>query len=139
MNEDYPISVPEPKLTILSGTPEKCGICGIDFTKRTLELHHSSYDENEAHYICSDCHSKVHHKDGYFDELNPDKTRKESHGFILDRADYASQTHLKPEYYYLLQEASEISGVRDGTLITVLVHRILKKHNGDVMKAINNV
>jgi len=52
-----------------------CPVCdSYQFEERT-ELHHTSYDPEEVMRVCHDCHTKIHHEDGFRDDLLPDMKR----------------------------------------------------------------
>ena len=40
--------------------------------------HHTSYNPENLMWVCKDCHMKIHHEDGFRDDLLPDMTRTEA-------------------------------------------------------------
>ena len=57
----------------------ECYICERDntvFPELQLQEHHTSYNPERTVLLCSQCHGSVHHKDGFFDELAPDRSRE---------------------------------------------------------------
>jgi len=65
------------ELTIPYHEIYRCSLCG--YIGQGFSLHHTKYRAPETVCIvCSDCHSKIHHKDGYYDELEPDTKRSEA-------------------------------------------------------------
>lgn len=139
MTKNQCINVPEPKLSITCGSPIECGVCGTDFTKSLIQLHHISYSDNVAAYVCQQCHNRIHSKQGFMDDMKPEEKSQNALGKIYKRADYSVHTHLRPKHYYLVKCASEKTDITEGTLIAGLVNKILSKHNGDILEAINAV
>lgn len=50
----------------------ECMVCGSSYDRDYMEGHHTSYDPEERVLVCRDCHNKIHHKDGFRDDLIPD-------------------------------------------------------------------
>lgn len=48
-----------------------CFICGVSDTVS----HHTSYEPEVTIEVCSRCHGKIHRKEGFYDELAPDRKR----------------------------------------------------------------
>jgi len=62
---------------------DKCPLCGkIGFKKYYRDKppgfidHHTSYEPEKTMLVCETCHGKIHQKDGFHDELEPDITRE---------------------------------------------------------------
>lgn len=53
-----------------------CHICYRERDK--LQDHHISYDPEVTIQVCLECHKKIHHEDGFHDELLPEMTREEA-------------------------------------------------------------
>jgi len=43
-----------------------------------MHRHHTSYDPEKLMWVCKTCHMKIHHEDGFRDDLLPDMTRTEA-------------------------------------------------------------
>jgi len=53
-----------------------CRLCEQEADK--LEKHHCSYLYDLTIRLCEDCHYRVHHEDGFYDELKPHLTRRKA-------------------------------------------------------------
>jgi len=51
-----------------------CHVCG----STGMHRHHTSYDPEKLMWVCKTCHMKIHHEDGFRDDLLPDMTRTEA-------------------------------------------------------------
>ena len=57
---------------------EYCEVCdGILHPEHRAE-HHTSYDPEETMLVCDTCHAKIHHRDGFHDDLQPEMSRSEA-------------------------------------------------------------
>jgi hypothetical protein len=55
----------------------ECHICGRDsstFTEMSMNEHHISYNPEKTVWLCAECHGSVHHRNGFFDDLQPDRS-----------------------------------------------------------------
>lgn len=61
-----------------------CPICDGIVPPGNWADHHTSYERDETISVCNVCHAKIHHKDGFRDDLLPDMSRAEAktNGFI---------------------------------------------------------
>jgi 5-methylcytosine-specific restriction endonuclease McrA len=139
MSSEYVVGVPEPELTIDFGSPIECCICGETFVESHIVLHHTSYNDNKGVYLCSDCHYTVHSDNDKLKDLEPDCKRGNGTGRLYTKSDYSASTHLYPDHYYLVEKAADKVDVSPDMLVTGLVYKILEKHNGDILQAINNI
>ena len=55
--------------------PKHCTICG---SMECIELHHISQEPELLIPLCSTCHYRVHHEEGYYDHLNPEMSRNDA-------------------------------------------------------------
>lgn len=56
----------------------ECKVCEVEFPKTQTQEHHISYLHDFTITVCYSCHRKIHHKDGYYDELQPDISKEEA-------------------------------------------------------------
>lgn len=56
----------------------ECKVCEKEFLNTQTQQHHISYLHDFTITVCYSCHRKIHHEDGYYDELQPDISRKEA-------------------------------------------------------------
>lgn len=64
----------------------RCNLCGLYGQKGGFEAHHIRYTASETLCIvCGDCHRRIHHDDGYHDDLQPENSRgwAKDNGFRL--------------------------------------------------------
>lgn len=61
----------------LRNNGEECPLCGILKLPREMEEHHTSYQPEETMTVCTKCHMRIHHKDGFREDLKPEMTRDE--------------------------------------------------------------
>ena len=61
-----------------------CSVCSREITPRTGVFHHTSYEPERGVTVCNLCHSKIHRRDGFNDDLEPDLDRStaEERGLI---------------------------------------------------------
>lgn len=63
----------------ISDFPTECELCGKTRSKaQQMDRHHTSYKDNEWIALCQKCHTKVHANPKYFDDLQPEMTRREA-------------------------------------------------------------
>lgn len=56
----------------------QCYVCdrrSDTFQELQLQEHHTSYNPERTVLLCSKCHGRVHHRDGFFDDLEPSRSR----------------------------------------------------------------
>lgn len=56
----------------------ECEVCQDLYDADQTQEHHISYITNTTIDVCYSCHRRIHHEDGFFDELKPDISRKEA-------------------------------------------------------------
>lgn len=54
---------------------EYCEVCNGILHPEHRAQHHTSYHPEETMLVCDTCHAKIHHRDGFHDELLPDMSR----------------------------------------------------------------
>jgi len=64
--------------------PDYCCVCDSHVGVSRIQHHHVSYRADVTVPVCKTCHYKIHHIEGYHDELTPDLTRQkaEQNGMI---------------------------------------------------------
>lgn len=68
-----------------------CPLCGEFQFNGRLERHHYEWvPEPKVIRVCPDCHKRIHHEDGYHDDLLPEYNRTEARemGVTSEFADY---------------------------------------------------
>lgn len=65
---------------VIDGLAERtCPLCETFFPDQRLERHHYEWvPEPKIIRICHECHKRVHHEDGFHDELVPEFNRTEA-------------------------------------------------------------
>jgi Zn finger protein HypA/HybF involved in hydrogenase expression len=65
-------------------TPDRCSVCRAYGEPDTYLEHHTSYKQDETVMVCPSCHGKIHHQDGFRDDLLPEMSRQaaEQQGYI---------------------------------------------------------
>lgn len=57
----------------------RCSICGIIEHKGAFHEHHIRYiGPEKICIVCKDCHQRIHHDGGFYDELQPELSRSEA-------------------------------------------------------------
>lgn len=60
-----------------------CQVCGDGFELNYMQIHHTSYEPEETLQVCRDCHRRIHHEDGYHDDLIPDMRREDAESVTI--------------------------------------------------------
>lgn len=50
---------------------EQCHTCDKRFPESETEIHHVMYKPQVVVIVCKECHERIHHQDGFHDELDP--------------------------------------------------------------------
>lgn len=59
----------------LGCNPDYCCVCDTHYSVSYIEHHHVSYKADVTIPTCKECHRKIHHADGFHDELKPELRR----------------------------------------------------------------
>jgi Rad3-related DNA helicase len=57
---------------------QKCDVCSEEKYHKHVHKHHVSYMRNRFIRACRDCHQRIHHEEGFRDDLKPAMTRAEA-------------------------------------------------------------
>lgn len=56
----------------------ECEVCEQRFRLTATQEHHISYVHDFTIRVCYSCHRRIHHEDGYYDDLQPNISRDEA-------------------------------------------------------------
>lgn len=80
-----------------------------------MQQHHVSYNPEQTMPLCQDCHHRVHHEDGYHDDLVPDERRHED--FETDLQNYRVQARLEPSLAAAVEEYRSERGLNKSDVL----------------------